>query len=95
MPAKKVSFGRKPGAVEKPVDVEEWVSNREALVETQETQEPVEPVEPEVKPEKIKRLTLDIPESLHKAIKLKATSEGVTMVELLRELLEEHYGSKD
>ena len=95
MPAKKVSFGRKPGAVEKPVDVEEWVANREALVEPQTMQEPIEPVEPETKPEKIKRLTLDIPESLHKAIKLKATSEGVTMVELLRELLEEHYSPKN
>jgi len=89
MPAKKVSFGRKPGAVEKPVDVEEWVANREALVEPEIMQESIEPVELETKPEKIKRLTLDIPESL-----LKATSEGVTMVELLRELLEEHYNSK-
>ncbi|MBW4475134.1 MAG: hypothetical protein KME45_32855 [Stenomitos rutilans HA7619-LM2] len=88
MAGKKVSFGRKPGAVEKPVDIEEWVTNREALVETEH------PLvsETETKPEKIKRLTLDIPESLHKAIKLKATTEGVTMVDLLRELLEEHYG---
>jgi len=88
MAGKKVSFGRKPGAVEKPVDLEEWVTNREALVELEH------PLvsEVETKPEKIKRLTLDIPESLHKAIKLKATTEGVTMVDLLRELLEEHYG---
>lgn len=91
MAGKKVSFGRKPGAVEKPVDVEEWVSNREALVEEEQSTAPAE----ETKPEKIKRLTLDIPESLHRAIKLKATTEGVTMVELLRELLEEHYGAKD
>lgn len=90
MPGKKVSIGRKPGAVEKPVNVEEWVTSREAL--TVETDQPPASVET-AKPEKIKRLTLDIPESLHKAIKLKATSEGVTMVELLRELLEEHYGT--
>lgn len=88
MAGKKVSFSRKPGAVEKPVDVEEWVTSREALVEAEQ---PLAPV----KPEKIKRLTLDIPESLHKAIKLKATNEGVTMVELLRALLEEHYGAKE
>lgn len=90
MTGKKVSFGRKPGAAEKPVDIEEWVTNREALVEIEH------PLvsEVETKPEKIKRLTLDIPESLHKAIKLKATTEGVTMVDLLRELLEEHYGSQ-
>lgn len=86
MAGKKVSFGRKPGAVEKAIDVEEWVTNREALVDPQGLPEPAP------KPEKIKRLTLDIPESLHRAIKLKATSEGVTMVELLRGLLEKHYG---
>jgi predicted DNA binding CopG/RHH family protein len=90
MAGKKVSFGRKPGAVAKPVDVEEWVTNREALVEAEQPATVTETT----KPEKIKRLTLDIPESLHKAIKLKATNDGVTMVELLRELLEEHYGSK-
>jgi hypothetical protein len=89
MAGKKVSFGRKPGAAEKPVDVEEWVINREALVEVDNS-----PVLETAKPEKIKRLTLDIPESLHKAIKLKATNDGVTMVELLRGLLEEHYGPK-
>lgn len=89
MAGKKVSFGRKPGAVEKSADVEEWVTNRESLIEAGQP-ELAEPV----KPEKIKRLTLDIPESLHKAIKLKATHEGVTMVELLRDLLEKHYGSK-
>lgn len=88
MAGKKVSFGRKPGVVEPTVDVEGWVTNREALAEVEQT------LEPEPQPEKIKRLTLDIPESLHKAIKLKATGDGVTMVELLRELLETHYGTK-
>ena len=42
--------------------------------------------------EKMKRLTLDVPESLHKAIKRRAVDEGVTMVEMLRELLEGEYG---
>jgi predicted DNA binding CopG/RHH family protein len=39
----------------------------------------------------MKRLTLDIPESLHRAIKRKAVEEGVTMADQLRSLLEEHY----
>ncbi len=42
----------------------------------------------------MKRLTLDIPESLHRAIKHQAVDAGVTMADLLRELLEQHYGSK-
>jgi hypothetical protein len=40
----------------------------------------------------VKRLTLDIPAELHRAIKINAVEEGVTMVEKLRTLLMEHYG---
>lgn len=86
MPAKKVSIGKKPGAKEKPADIEEWVANREGA-------EVVE-LPKENQPEKMKRLTLDIPEELHRAIKRKAVDEGVTMAELLRSLLEQHYSSE-
>lgn len=41
---------------------------------------------------KMKRLTLDIPEALHREIKKNAAHEGVTMAEKLRALLLEHYG---
>ena len=41
---------------------------------------------------KIKRLTLDLSEELHRAIKRNAADEGVTMAEKLRALLMEHYG---
>ena len=41
----------------------------------------------------MKRLTLDLPEGLHRAIKHRAIEEGVTMVDLLRKLLEEQYGA--
>jgi len=40
---------------------------------------------------RIKRLTLDLAESLHRAIKKTAAEEGVTMAEKLRTLLREHY----
>jgi predicted DNA binding CopG/RHH family protein len=43
--------------------------------------------------EKTKRLTLDLPEGLHRAIKRRAVEEGVTMVEMLRTLLEQEYGA--
>lgn len=38
-------------------------------------------------PVKMKRLTLDIPEPLHRAIKIAAAQEGMTMAEKLRALL--------
>jgi predicted DNA binding CopG/RHH family protein len=43
--------------------------------------------------QKMKRLTLDLPEGLHRAIKRRAVEEGVTMVEMLRTLLEQEYGA--
>ncbi|MGB3694221.1 MAG: hypothetical protein WBG70_08295 [Spirulinaceae cyanobacterium] len=42
--------------------------------------------------EKMKRLTLDISESLHRAIKMKSVEEGVPMTDILRELLQKHFG---
>ena len=68
---------------EKPIGIEEWVANREGL---QAEEQPKED-----QPVKIKRLTLDIPEGLHRAIKHKAVEEGVTMANLLRALLEQHF----
>jgi hypothetical protein len=40
----------------------------------------------------VKRLTLDISEDLHWAIKLDAVQAGVSMVKKLRALLLKHYG---
>ena len=44
--------------------------------------------------QKMKRLTLDLPEGLHRAIKRRAVEEGVTMVDMLRTLLEEQYDTR-
>jgi predicted DNA binding CopG/RHH family protein len=87
---KEVSFSAKPKTK---ANVDNWVENREvpsevnpqlaAHEETPTTEEPSEP--------KIKRLTLDISETLHKKIKVRAVIEGISMVEMLRELLETTY----
>ena len=42
-------------------------------------------------PVRTKRLTLDLPEPLHRAIKKNAAEEGVTMAQKLRALLREHF----
>lgn len=83
MSPKKVNLGKKPETQE-PVDLEKWVSDRSSVGEQPQQEQT----------EKMKRLTLDIPESLHKAIKRQAVDTGVTMADLLRELLEQHYGAK-
>jgi predicted DNA binding CopG/RHH family protein len=83
MPAKKVSMSAKMGArPPRPANLDDWV----------ETPSPPDRSLATAGEVKMKRLTLDIPLSLHKAIKTRAVEEGVPMVNLLRELLQEHYG---
>lgn len=84
MPAKKVQMKAKPTPVPPSPDLDLWVEHRSTDLETPAPAEPTKP--------KLKRLTLDIDESLHRAIKLKATELGKPMADMLRELLEQHYG---
>ena len=39
----------------------------------------------------MKRLTLDLPEELHRVIKKNAAEEGLTMAQKLRTILAKHY----
>lgn len=41
--------------------------------------------------EPTRRLTLDIPDRLHRVMKIRAATTGVTMLEEVRALLEAHY----
>lgn len=79
MAAKKVSIGTKP-VPSVSANVDQWVETRTVETETL----------PQEKP-KMKRLTLDIPETLHRAIKMKSVEQGVPMADLLRDLLESNY----
>ena len=78
MTGKKVTFGGKPQppSVATPDD---WVTSR------------VVP-EPEPMPEvKMKRLTLDVSEELHRKIKSACANRGVKMADEIRALLETHF----
>jgi predicted DNA binding CopG/RHH family protein len=102
MASKKVNFGTKP---QKQPDVDAWVESRDAqadnaVKELPAIEEQAPAISSKTKTQRVadksdkdtlKRLTLDIPESLHRRIKGKAVMEGVTMVNMLRELLEETY----
>lgn len=106
MAGKKVSFGTKPKKKASVDDwVENREASAEstehpkhestAVTESAEFASATETIsQSEKKADKqaMKRLTLDIPESLHRRIKGTAVMEGVTMVNMLRELLEETYG---
>jgi predicted DNA binding CopG/RHH family protein len=91
--AKKVTFGVKPQE-QQIADLDSWVETRSSQADQGSSPEIVDSSEQTDAPkEKTKRLTLDIPETLHRAIKGKAAIEGVAMVDMLRELLEEKYGN--
>lgn len=44
---------------------------------------------------KTKRLTIDIPAQLHKTLKIKAVTDGVTMAEIVRQLLIQQLAQND
>lgn len=44
-------------------------------------------------PEPMKRLTIDVPESLHRAIKRQCADRGTKMADEVRELLLQKYGN--
>lgn len=77
MSGKQVSIGLKPGAAKR---AEEWVT-RPAV--------PEEPPEEELPPAIMKRLTIDVPEDLHRRLKVKAANDGVRMADLVRQWIEE------
>lgn len=77
MSTKKISIGTKPTAKPVPVQVsaDAWVSDRNSI-------EGAEPM---------KRLTIDIPESLHRSIKSQCAMRGTKIADEVRELLLQKY----
>ncbi|WP_269936361.1 plasmid partition protein ParG [Serratia liquefaciens] len=80
MSGKKVTFGAKPTKLASSADA--WVESRSI------EEAPPQPVE------KMKRLTIDIPESLHKAIKSACALRGTKIADEVRELLYKKYGKE-
>lgn len=78
MTGKKVTFGGKPQA-SSAASPDDWVTSR-AVPEP----EPVVEV-------KMKRLTLDVSEELHRKIKSACANRGVKMADEIRALLESHF----
>ena len=90
MAIKKTAIPPKPSAAEK------FVSGNLAT-ESQAKSKPAESIvqTPHIETEKtkLKRLTLDISEDLHRSIKMKSVSLGIPMVDMLRTLLDSNYGN--
>lgn len=75
---KKVAFGAKPSpALPVARSADEWVQSR--------------PAEQVAIGEPMKRLTIDVPASLHTRIKVGCTLRGRKIADELRELLDKHF----
>ncbi|HEM8497989.1 TPA: hypothetical protein U2Q01_004546 [Burkholderia multivorans] len=77
MSTKKVSIGTKPTNKPAPAAADAWVESRSSGDE----------------PEAMKRLTIDVPESLHRAIKAQCAMRGTKIADEVRELLLQKYGN--
>jgi len=90
MAIKKTAIPPKPSAAEK------FVSGNLAT-ESQSESKPAESIiqtpQTDTEKTKLKRLTLDISEDLHRSIKMKSVSLGIPMVDMLRTLLDSNYGN--
>lgn len=77
MSTKKVSIGAKPTSKPAPAAADAWVERRSNSSD----------------PEPMKRLTIDVPESLHRAIKAQCAMRGAKIADEVRELLSQKYGN--
>ena len=75
---KKVSIGTKPKSRGESAAVDSWVENRDS----------------DSNPESMKRLTIDIPESLHREIKSQCAMRGTKIADEVRALLLQKYGNQ-
>ncbi len=80
---KKVSISSKPTAKAAPTSPDEWVAS-----------DSTSPPPPTKSAEKTKRLTIDIPLSLHQRVKSQCALKGDKMADVVRELLEKQFGQE-
>ncbi|EAU0274700.1 hypothetical protein BH016_25195 [Salmonella enterica] len=78
MSTKKVQIGTRPSNKPAPVAADAWVESRSNGDE----------------PEQMKRLTIDVPESLHRQIKTACAQRGTKIADEVRELLLQKYGTQ-
>lgn len=88
MSAKKVSISGKPTKKTTAANADEWVADKNAPDAAADSKA----THTTASAGKMKRLTLDIPEELHRAIKTICAMRGTKIADELRELLAQKYG---
>ena len=85
MSKKEIKFTKRPGAATVPANAEEWISAPRGNDLAAKAEAPAMPEET------MKRLTIDIPESLHTRVKSQCAKRGAKMADEIRTLLETHF----
>lgn len=81
---KKITIGSKPSSRPKPTSADAWVEATSPA-----SNAPAEPAEP------TKRLTIEIPQSLHQQVKLKCVRSDVTIADVVRDKLVAYVNESD
>ena len=81
MSGKKITFASKRPSQVTPSNIDEWVENREQATAV-----------PAAADIQMKRLTIDVPISLHRKIKSTCALRNLHMADEIRDLLERHFG---
>ena len=69
---KKVSFGAKPKGSQPTPNPDDWVQQQAGAEDSPDS-------------EPMRRLTIDVPEALHRQLKITAASQNMAMADLVRE----------
>lgn len=92
--SKTVSIGKRPTARPSAEAIDKWMEGKAADGAGDPAPAPVAkkaaPVE-KVEPPKMKRLTIDIPDSLHRRVKSRCGQDGLRMADVIRDLLEQRF----
>jgi hypothetical protein len=82
---KKIDFVPKPTSATSQRTADQWVMGGVGLTEGVNTPKSKPPAEP------IKRLTIDVPVSLHRRFKTQCALQELVMADVIRELLEQRF----
>ncbi|RYD36362.1 MAG: hypothetical protein EOP86_06180 [Verrucomicrobiaceae bacterium] len=88
--SKTVSIGKRPSARPSVEAVDKWMESQASKAEDTEGQV-APPATPKADAPKMKRLTIDIPDSLHRRVKSRCGQDGLRMADVIRNLLEERF----
>lgn len=96
--AKQVTIGKRPSARPTAAEVDQWMNDEKPKSKpvgggSKKNPSPTKKAKVEPKPEKMKRLTIDIPDALHRRVKGGCANEGIKMADVIREFLEGRFSA--